>query len=100
MCENSATSKTSYYGNDDINSVTNNNKFWKAIKPLFTDKVQTSSSITLIENEKFITNDSEIAEILNEFFTNITKTIDIAPGQCILKSTDHLLDPAEIAVEK
>ena len=34
------------------------------------------------------------------FFTNITKTIDIAPGECILNWTDHLLDPIEIAVEK
>ena len=64
------------------------------------DKVQTSSSITLVENEKIITNDSEIAEIFNEFFTNITKTMDIAPGECILVPTDHLLDPVEIAVEK
>ena len=47
------------------------------MKPLFTDKVQTSSSITLVENEKLITNDSEIAEIFNEFFTNITKTMDM-----------------------
>ena len=92
--------KTSYYSNLDINSVTDSKKFWRTVKPLFTDKVQTSSSITLIENEKFITNDSEIAEILNDFFTNITKTIDIAPGECILNSTDHLLDPVEIAVEK
>ena len=60
--------KTSYYGNLDLNFVTDNKKFWKTVKPLFTDTVQTSSSITLIENEKFITNDSEIAEILNDFF--------------------------------
>ena len=83
-----------------MNSVTDNKKFWKTVKPLFTDKVQTSSSITLVENEKIITNDSEIAEIINEFFTNITKTMDIAPGECILVPTNHLLDPVEIAVEK
>ena len=83
-----------------MNSVTDNKKFWKTVKPLFTDKVQTSSSITLVENEKIITNDSEIAEIFNEFFTNITKTMDIAPGECILVPTNQLLDPVEIAVEK
>ena len=49
---------------------------------------------------KIITNDSEIAEIINESFTNITKTMDIAAGQCLLVPTDHLLDPIEIAVEK
>ena len=72
-----------------MNCVTDNKKFWKTVKPLFTDKVQTSSSITLVENEKIITNDSEIAEIFNEFFTNITKTMDIAPGECILVPTKH-----------
>ena len=30
--------KTSYYGNLDINSVTDSKKFWKTVKPLFTDK--------------------------------------------------------------
>ena len=92
--------KRSYYGNLDMNSVTDNKKFWRTVKPLFTDKVQTSSSITLVENEKLITNDNEIAEIFNEFFTNITKTIDIAPSECTVVPTDHLLDPVEIAVEK
>ena len=92
--------KTSYYGNLDMNSVTDNKKFWRTVKPLFTDKVQTSSSITLVENEKIITNDSEIAEIFNEFFTNITKTMDIAPGECTPVPTEHLLDPVEISVEK
>ena len=79
--------KTSYYGNLDVNSVTDSKKLWKTVKPLFTDKVQTSSSITLMENEKFFTNDSEIAEILNDFFTNITKTIDIAPGAYSIRQT-------------
>ena len=83
-----------------MNSVTDNKKFWKTVKSLFTDKVQTSSSITLVENEKIITNDSEIAEIFNEFFTNSTKTMDIAPGECILVPTNHLVYPVEIAVEK
>ena len=92
--------KTSYYGNLDMNSVPDNKKFRRTVKPLFTDKVQTSLRITLVENENIITNDSEIAEIFNEFFTNISKTMDIAPGECTLVPTEHLLDPVEIAVEK
>ena len=63
-----------------MNSVIDNNKFWRTVKPLFTDKVQTSSNITLVEYERITTNDSEVAEIFNEFVTNITKTMDIAPG--------------------
>lgn len=45
-------------------------------------------------------NGNEIAEIFNELFTNITKTIDIAHSECTLVPTDHLLNPVEIAVEK
>ena len=71
--------KTSYYGNLDINSVTGNKRFWTTVKPLFTEKVQTSSSITLIENEKFITNDSEIAEIQSQ--ENITVARPLTGGR-------------------
>ena len=81
-----------------MNSVTDNKRFWRTVKPHFTDKVQTSSSITLVENEKIITNDSDIGVIFNEFYTNITKTMDFAPGECTLVPTEHLLGPVEIAV--
>ena len=37
--------------------------FWKTVKPVFTDKVQVSQSITLIENGEMVTNDLKIAEI-------------------------------------
>ena len=32
--------KASYYGNLDMNSVTDNKKFWKTVKPLFTDNLK------------------------------------------------------------
>ena len=31
--------------------VTDNRMFWKKVKPLFTDKIQTKSKITLIEKK-------------------------------------------------
>ena len=69
--------KTSYYGKLDMNSVLDNKKFWRTVKPVVTDKVQTSSSITLVEDEKISTNDSQLTEIFNEFFTTITQTMDM-----------------------
>ena len=48
-----------------MNSVTDNKRFRRTVKPLFTDKVQTTPSITLIENEKLITDEIVIAEIFN-----------------------------------
>ena len=80
--------------------VTDNKKFWRTIKPLITDKVQTTPSITLIENQKFSTDEIEIAEIFNEFFTIIIDPIDITPSEFIPSATGHLLNPIESAIEK
>ena len=83
-----------------MNSVIDNKKFWRTVKPFFTDKVQITPSITLIENEKLITDEIEIAEIFNVFFTNIIDTIDITSSEFIPSTTDHLLNPFEIAIQK
>ena len=69
--------KKKYYENLDIKSFTDNKLFWKTIKPLFSDKQQHSSNITLIENKKIISDDLKIAETMNNFFTNIIKNLEI-----------------------
>ena len=64
--------------------ITDNKTFWRKVKPLFTDKVQTKSKITLIEKkvvsnqgnkvietEEIISEDKAIAEVFNKFFINI-----------------------------
>ena len=83
-----------------MNSVTDNKTFWRTVKPLFTDKIQTTPSITLIKNEKLITEENVIAETFKEFFTNIINTIYITPSEFIHSTTSHLLNPIEIAIEK
>ena len=80
--------------------VTINKKFWKTVKPFSIDKVQTTPSITLIENEKLITGEIVVAEIFNEFFTNLIDTIDITPSEFRPTTTGHLLNPIEIAIKK
>ena len=42
--------KFDYYGNIDLGDLTDNHKFWKTVKPLFSDKVQVNSFVTLLEN--------------------------------------------------
>ena len=69
--------KKDYFANLDINIVTDNKKFWKAIKPIFSDKSCFKSKITLIENNEIISDDNLIANILNEYFVNITKDLNI-----------------------
>ena len=69
--------KKSFYDNLDTKSITDNRKFWKTVKPLFSDKHITNNKITLLEGEEIISDNFEIAETLNAFFTNVVENLDI-----------------------
>ena len=47
--------------------------------PLFTNKNPTSEIITLIDDGKIVSDDIEIAEWFNTYFTNITNSLEIDP---------------------
>ena len=49
-------------------------RFWSAAKLLLSDKIKTSAKVTLVEEEKPITEDTENAQILCEIFSNTVKT--------------------------
>ena len=55
--------------------VSDNRTFWKEIKSYFNDKGCMSSQTTLVERDKIIHKDKEIAETMNKYFVNITKTL-------------------------
>ena len=50
----------------ELQNLADNRKFRKTFKPVFTDKVQVSQSITLIGNGEMFTDDLKIAEIFND----------------------------------
>ena len=54
-----------------------NKKFWKFIRPLFTGKSKSKSNITFIEGEEVITDDQRVAVILNDYFIDAVKNLDI-----------------------
>ena len=81
-------------------NLSDNRKFWKTVKPIFSGKVQTSSSVTLAEGSQFISNDKAIAEIFNKYFVNITGSIDVGRAELKLLSTDGINDPIDIAITK
>ena len=51
-----------------MNNYTDNKKFWKTVKPLFSNCGGGSQKITLIEDGEIISNDQEVAETFNTFF--------------------------------
>ena len=69
--------KKRFYNNIDIKSFTDNKMFWKTIKPHFSEKYTPTKRITLVENDEIITNDNNIAEVMNDFFTNIVDKLEI-----------------------
>ena len=51
--------------------MTENRTFWKTVKPFLTDKTNKTSRITLIEEERVISQDHLIAKTFSEYFINI-----------------------------
>ena len=53
-------------------------KFWKTVKPLFSNKIQSSSCITLFENNAVESNEGIVAEIMHDYFVNMTQTLGVS----------------------
>ena len=92
--------KFNYFKKLDLKNLTDNRKFWKTVKPVFTGKVQVSQHITLIENGEMVTDDLKIAEIFNDYFANITQDLEITDTGAHLSPTIDIEDPIDKAVEK
>ena len=60
--------KKRYYETLNEKSAIVNKLFWKALKPLFSDKIVGKNKIHLAENSELIKTNLETAKILNDFF--------------------------------
>ena len=89
-----------YFYNLEISLVTENKKFWKIVKPFFSDKSQSKNKIVLIEDETIIYNDVEEAETMNEFFVSVTDFLGINENSGYGNATEGITDPIDKAVRK
>ena len=84
--------KKTYYSNLKIRYVTDNNTFWRKVKPPFSEKINLQTKTLLVEKgnalsdpeissevEKLISDNKEIVETFNEFFMNIVPSLKISP---------------------
>ena len=69
--------KKQFYNNLDPSIMKDSKKFWKYIKPLFTGKSKSNSTITLIKGDNIISEAQEVAETLNNYFINAVQNLDI-----------------------
>ena len=92
--------KKDHSANLDIKSVTDNKKFWQAVKPLFSNKVKGKTVIKLVENDAMIDDESEKANIFNEYFVNIVKKLGILTEEQTTYSAANQLSEVEMAIIK
>ena len=74
-----------------LNFVTENKQFWKTVKPCLTDKTLKGERITLIENEKVVSDERELVKIFNEYLSNILPNLDIQRPPSITLYHDPVL---------
>ena len=69
--------KKAYFEKLQPSQISDSKKFWPTVNPLFTDKGITTDKITLIENNLIVSDDKNVAEIFNNFFSNAVKNLNI-----------------------
>ena len=88
-------SKRVYYEYLSIKNVTDNKLFWKSVKPLLSDKSCIRDRILEI-----LKTESETAESLNSFFSNIIKNLNISRYSEFDPVTENIADPTLKAIFK
>ena len=78
-----------YLNNLNLNNITDNKKFWRTVKPFFTDKGARREKIVLVEEERIINNYVEIAQTFNDFFDGAVKSLGISNNEVLLTKIEH-----------
>ena len=84
--------KKKYYSNLNIESITDSKKFWKTMKPFFSNKHSSNEKIILIEKEQIISKD-KVAQTFNNYFSNAVKLLELEETSDInCRSIDNILE--------
>ena len=77
-----------------------NKTFWKTIKPYFTDKGINHDNITLVENKETVSDNREISETLNNFFSEVVTNLNLPQYNDPTVNVEDIEDQVARAVEK
>ena len=89
--------KKKFYENLNPNLITDNKKFWKQIKPFFSDKTPLNNNI-LLEDNKIVSDNTACAEILNTFSSDSVNKLDI--NRELFTTKANMDDPVDNIIEK
>ena len=90
-----------FYSNLELNEITDNKLFWKTIKPLLSEKC-IHSKISLVSNNKVISEDLELAKTFNNYFGNAVNNLGIKECEFDLNvdSNCNYMNGVDIAIHK
>ena len=70
-------SKKQFFSNIKTDKTKNCKTFWTSCKPFFSNKCCSKETISLIENNAVIQDETKVADIFNKYFNTITSTLVI-----------------------
>ena len=59
----------------------------KKVSPLFSNKIESKETITLVENDELISSDIEVAKTFQNFFSSIVNNLNIQRDEAHLSKT-------------
>ena len=80
--------KKQYFSNLEPQLITDNKNIWKSVKPLFSDKI-TVKETNLTENGEILSSDTDIADTLNDYLSNVVQNVNI-PRENSMLNTETL----------
>ena len=81
--------------------VSDNKLFWKTVKPFFSNNGNHRGNVKLVEGDKLLQDDSEVAGELNNFFKEAVSTLDVNENSYIINPDSiNISDPIEKAISK
>ena len=83
-----------------LKDITDSKRLWATVKPLFSNKIKSTESITREQNGKIISNDKELVRIFSEVFVKILPNLGVNTNHRFLINTDNENDPIEKVIAK
>ena len=84
----------------NFSNIKGSKEFWKCIGPFFSNNSIKSQQITLVKDDKIVSDDKEVADTFSKFFKNATNSLDISKNELLLSDASEFNDPVQIAVKK
>ena len=91
--------KKQHFSNLEPKIITDNKKFLKSVKPLFSDKITVKEIINLTGNGEILSSDTDIADTFNDYLSSVVQNLNI-PRENSMLNTDLCIHPVLDVVEK